>query len=177
MLHSIFLWFYCLPIADAALFTILLSIAYCILRRWLGEKRFWRPTLVLFLLAWLGVIAIATLADRAPNSVPLEPQLIPFHSYRAVLAGANRELLRSNFMNTILFYPAGLLACESMPSRWCRVKRVCLSALLLALVSVGIELFQYLYALGQAEVDDVLHNGLGALLGALVSAIRIKSEK
>ena len=67
------------------------------------------------LLAWLTVIAMATLTDRTASATSAAPELLPFHSYRAVIAGENKEILRSNFMNVVLFYPAGLLTCELLP--------------------------------------------------------------
>lgn len=174
MLKSFFVWFYCLSITDAVLFVIMGSAVYLILCLWLREKLFWQPMFSLLLLIWLAVIAVATLTDRTPGRIPTEPELIPFHSYRAVMAGGNKEILRSNFMNVILFYPAGLFACELLPKSWSRVKRVILVAMLFALVSVGIEFCQYHFALGQAEIDDVIHNMLGALIGSLVCTIHIK---
>lgn len=174
MLQAFFLWFYCLSITDAVLLVIVASAGYLILRQWLGEQRFWRPVIALLFLAWLAVIAVATLIDRTPGVISADPQLIPFHSYRAVLAGENKEILRSNFMNVVLFYPAGLFACELLPKSWNRAKKVILVALLFAVVSVGIEFCQYHFALGQAEIDDVIHNALGALIGALISAIPVK---
>ena len=174
MLQAFFLWFYCLSITDAVLLIIVVSAGYLILRQWLGDKRLWRPVIALLFLAWLAVMAVATLADRTPGLIPMEPELIPFHSYRAVMAGENKEILRSNFMNLILFYPAGLFACELLPKSWSRAKRVILVAVLFALVSAGIEFCQYHFALGQAEVDDVIHNALGALIGALISTIPVK---
>lgn len=174
MLYSFFLWFYCLSITDAVLLVIVVSAGYLILRQWLGDKRLWRPVIALLFLAWLAVIAVATLADRTPGLIPMEPELIPFHSYRAVMAGENKEILRSNFMNLILFYPAGLFACELLPKSWSQAKRIILVAVLFALVSAGIEFCQYHFALGQAEVDDVIHNALGALIGALISTIPVK---
>ena len=174
MLQAFFLWFYCLSITDAVLLVIIVSAVYLILRQWLENKRFWRPLIALLFMAWLAVIAVATLTDRTPGLIPMEPELIPFHSYRAVMAGENKEILRSNFMNVILFYPAGLLACELLPKSWSRAKRVILVAVLFALVSAGIEFCQYHFALGQAEVDDVIHNALGALIGALISTIPVK---
>ena len=130
--------------------------------------------IALLFLAWLTVIAVATLTDRTPGIIPAEPELIPFHSYRAVMAGENKEIFRSNFMNVILFYPAGLFACELLPKSWSLAKRVILVVVLFALVSAGIEFCQYHFALGQAEVDDVIHNALGALIGALISTIPVK---
>ena len=164
MLQACFLWFYCLPIADAVLLAIAMSGAYLILRSWLEQRRFWRPAVVVLLLAWLAVIAMAT------------PELLPFHSYRAVIAGENKEILRSNFMNVVLFYPAGLLTCELLPKGRSLAKRVLPVVALFALVSAGIELCQYLFALGRVEADDVIHNALGALMGALVCMIRIKRK-
>lgn len=174
MLHPFFLWFYCLSITDAVLLVVVVSVGYLILRQWLGNKRLWRPVIALLFLASLAVIAAATLTDRTPGIIPAGPELIPFHSYRAVIAGENKEILRSNFMNVILFYPAGLFACELLPKSWSRAKRVILVAVLFALVSAGIEFCQYHFALGQAEVDDVIHNALGALIGALISTIPVK---
>ena len=174
MLQTFFLWFYCLSITDAILLVIVVSAGYLILRQWLENKRLWRPVIALLFLAWLVVIAVATLTDRTPDLIPTEPELIPFHSYRAVIAGENKEILRSNFMNVVLFYPAGLFACELLPKSWSRAKRVILVAVLFALVSAGIEFCQYHFALGQAEVDDVIHNALGALIGALISTIPVK---
>lgn len=174
MLYSFFLWFYCLSITDAVLSVIVVSAGFLILCQWSREKRLWRPMLSLLLLIWIAVIAVATLTDRTPGIIPAEPELIPFHSYRAVMAGGNKEILRSNFMNVVLFYPAGLLACELLPKSWRRAKRVILVAVLFALVSVRIEFCQYHFALGQAEVDDVIHNTLGAIIGALVCTINLK---
>lgn len=108
--------------------------------------------------------------------MPSAPQLAPFHSYRAVLSGENPELLRSSFMNVLLFYPAGLLACSLLPGTWRRRWKLLLVTLAFALLSFGIEFCQYRYALGQAEVDDVLHNALGAFLGAAAAIIPFRKK-
>ena len=171
MLQSIFLWFYCLPIGSAVLCIAAVSAAFRLLCRLFGKKRLWRPAAALLLLAWLVVIAAATLADRIPGSATVQPQLLPFHSYRTVFLGGSRELFRSNFMNVALFFPAGLLACELLPRHWtCRRRLVCV-VLLFALVSAGIEFFQYCFAFGQVETDDVIHNTLGAFVGAWICVI------
>ena len=166
-MHAIYTWFYCLPIWNILCFLLILSAGYLYLRRRLEKGRFWRLAITL-LLAWLAVIVSATLAGRSGISFRPAPELLPFHSYRAVVAGASRELLRSNFMNVVLFYPAGLLGCDMLPEGWSRKRRVFLIAALCVLLSLGIECSQYLFSLGQAEVDDVIHNGLGALLGGAV---------
>lgn len=171
MLQTWFLWFYCLSIPAAVLLLLLVTGAYLMVRRWCGSLRLWRAGIALVLLAWLAVIAAATLAERTPGSFSLSPELLPFHSYRAVLAGESRELLRSNFMNVVLFYPAGLLGCELLPGGWSRKRRVFAVTGLCILLSLGIEYSQYLFTLGQAEIDDVIHNGLGAFLGGAICEI------
>lgn len=100
------------------------------------------PLWPLFLL-WLAVIAVATLANRVPAELPATPQFIPFHSHRAVLNGENKEIFRSNLMNVVLFYPAGLLACELLPKDWGRSKKVILTVVLFALISAGIEVYYH----------------------------------
>lgn len=177
MLQALFLWFYCLSISDALMLIIVVSAAYLLLRFLLGEKRLWRPAIAVFFLAWLAVIAAATLMDRTSGTLSLNPELIPFHSYRAVLNGENKEILRSNLMNVILFYPAGLLTYELLPRDWRRAQKLILTMVLFALLSAGIEVCQYYFALGQAEVDDVIHNTLGTLIGAMVSSIHISGRK
>lgn len=174
MLQSLILWFYCLPIPYSILLVFMITAGYLILRQWLSAKHFWRSVISLLFLACLAVIAAATLTDRTPGTIPIEPEWIPFHSYRAVISGENKEILRSNFMNVVLFYPAGLLSFELLPKNWRRAKKVIFITILFALVSLAIEFCQYHFALGQAEADDVMHNTLGALIGALVSTISIK---
>lgn len=176
MLQSFFLWFYCLSISDAVILVIVATSVFLLLRRCFAEKRLWLPVITVLFLAWLTVIVVATLTNRAPAEFPMEPQLIPFHSYYAVIAGENKEILRSNFMNAVLFYPAGLLTCELFPKTWKEYRKILLVALVFALLSVGIEVCQYRFSLGQAEVDDVMHNTLGTLAGATASIIHLRKR-
>ncbi|MGM9680869.1 MAG: VanZ family protein [Eubacteriales bacterium] len=174
MLQKIFLWFYCLPIIDVLLLTVLFSAVYLELRRLFGQKRFWKPTVEILLVICLAVIGAATLTDRTPSADPADPRLIPFYSYYTVFTGGNPEFFRSNLMNAVLFYPAGLFACDGLPEKWSGKRRILLTVLALALISIGIEFLQYRFALGQAETDDVIHNTLGALAGAVIASVRIQ---
>ena len=177
MIQAFFLWFYCLSIAKALLLIIITSAVYLVLRQHFRENRFGRPGTVLLLLACLMAIAVITLTSRVSGMTPNTPELLPFHSYRTVMAGENPELLRSNFMNAVLFYPAGLLGCDLLPEGWSRKRRIFVGAGLCVLLSLGIECSQYLFSLGQAEADDVIHNGLGSLLGGAVCEILPRRRK
>ena len=177
MFQAILTWFYCLPIIDVLLSMIVVSVLYLVLRQFLGQKYFWRIVIGLLFFAWVGVIVAATLTDRTPGTTPAEPQLLPFHSYRAVLEGENKEILRSNFMNILLFYPAGLLLIELLPKSWNRLECFFFDVGMLAAMSVVIEFCQYRFALGIAETDDIIHNTAGALMGAIVCCFQIKRRQ
>ena len=68
-------------------------------------------------------------------------------------------------MNAVLFYPAGLLLAGLMPENRSYRKGMLCTVLIFALFSLVIELSQYFWQLGNCEIDDVLHNTLGAGLG------------
>lgn len=82
--------------------------------------------------------------------------LLPFHSYVEILKG-NRQFLLENIGNVVLFIPLGVaLKCGGMKD----VKKAGLLASLL------IEVLQFTFALGTFECDDLIHNTLGAVIGA-----------
>jgi glycopeptide antibiotics resistance protein len=88
--------------------------------------------------------------------------------------GGNIEILRSNFMNAVLFYPAGLVLCSLLPQKWRPWLRILLVSVLLCVLSCAVEQAQYVYSLGQVEIDDVIHNTLGAMLGAIFSIVPLE---
>ena len=82
--------------------------------------------------------------------------LLPFHSYKLILAGEWRSLLE-NIGNVVLFIPLGVaLKCGGMKD----VKKAGFFASLL------IEVLQFTFALGTFECDDLIHNTLGVVIGA-----------
>ena len=168
MLQFFFHWFYCLPIIDALFLILVVCVVFFFLCRRFGKERFWRVLITVLFLTWIMIILAGTLLYRSPEEVPERPVWLPFYSYYCVFTGGNREILRSNLMNVLLFFPAGLFCCELLPDNWRGKKKVILVTVLFAIISAGIELSQYHFALGQAEVDDMIHNALGAMLGAWI---------
>lgn len=82
--------------------------------------------------------------------------LLPFHSYVEILKGEWRPLLE-NIGNIALFIPLGVaLKCSGVRD----VKKAGFLASLL------IEVLQFTFALGTFECDDLIHNTLGAVIGA-----------
>lgn len=176
-MRKLFLWFYCLPILKAVILILLGTVLFLLLRKKFGNTPYWKVGIPLLFICWIAVIFFGTLGQRTEGGNLAEPILTPFYSYYIAFTGGNKELYRTNFMNAVLFYPAGLLGCAVLPERWNKVRKVVLLTGLFALLSIGIEYTQYRFGLGLAEVDDVIHNTLGALLGAVARSASIKLHK
>ena len=166
MLSLLFRWIYCLNISVLILLITVLTLAFAAVYTKHLHRRSCRPLLSILLVVLVSVILISTLFTRSGRAEALTPILALFESYKTVLNGGNPELLRSCFMNMVLFYPVGLLAFVLLPQKWAPYLKILLIGLTFGLLSAGIECAQYVYALGQAEVDDVLHNTLGAVIGS-----------
>lgn len=128
-----------------------------------------------FVLFCAAVIAIlyATILTRTPGSYELI--LTPFATFTAALQ--QPELYREMLMNIFLFFPLGLTLSNALPRKWHRWGRIALTTLVGCALSAGIEYTQYRYALGMAEVDDVICNTLGAFLGSTSLLIAHAIEK
>jgi glycopeptide antibiotics resistance protein len=117
----------------------------------------------LFLAAWLLVTLAFTL--RAAHPLPgqvVTDNGVPFTTIRIYLDNLDSAFWVSQAVgNVLLLLPIGLFGPLVLPwlNRWWRV------ALLAAAVSSCIELAQLLVPDRSADVDDVLLNTLGALLG------------
>lgn len=166
MIGKLLHWLYCLDFGEALLIVAVGTVAYCLIDRWLYKHWWWRLLALCTLLALGVAITYTTLGNRSGGG-DFAHAFIPFHSYREVWNGGNPEIYRSNFMNVILFHPAGLLATSLLPQKWKGWCRCLLVVFVLMAMSAGIEFLQYHFALGRCEIDDVIHNALGALLGSL----------
>lgn len=165
-MKTIYLWFYCLSIWKASLIIVLFTvIAVYIFNRY-KSTRYIKCIFSLLLLIGIAVVLITTLI-RSASGLNYPVTLVPFKSYIDVLKGANKELIRANFMNIILFYPLGLFAGLLTEKKHKKV----LCAVLFCALSIFIEIMQYKFGLGYAEMDDVIHNTLGVVAGLLVSQV------
>lgn len=156
--------FYQLPLELIALCFMILSFVYLLIWKRLRHNCCFRWEICAILILWITATLWVTVFSRSPRSV-YPPEYIPFHSYRKLFASGITEIFRSNFMNIALFYPGGLLAASLLPEKWPRRQKVLTVLLSFALFSVMIEHAQFRYALGESEIDDVIHNTLGAFIG------------
>lgn len=120
----------------------------------------------LLLAEYVFLLFCTTIVYRRFNK-ELGYELHPFWSY------GRDDLIAENVMNVVVFVPVGLLlGCAFKGMTWWKVMMIGMC------VSGAIETMQFVYKRGFAEVDDVMHNTLGCLIGyCIYSLIRMGYEK
>jgi len=125
-----------------------------------------RMVAALFLGLWLVAGLWLTLqpAHPFPGQV-VDDNLVPFHTLAIYLRNLDSEFwLRNLFGNLGLLLPLGLLGPIALPvlGRWWLILPLAL------LISASIELAQFRIPDRSADIDDVIVNVAGALLGYLL---------
>ena len=107
---------------------------------------------------YCGFLLWLTILSRQPRTGERVFKWELLWAYRAWIAGESFGRTESiqNINNILVFMPFGAL----FPGK--RWKALLLTALLF---SVGIETIQYVFNLGWCEIDDVICNALGAIVG------------
>lgn len=121
-----------------------------------------RYSVALLLIEYIFLVFCSTVIFRATGETR-QYDFHPFWSYD------RPELLVENIMNVVVFISVGLLlgiAFKQMT--WWKVLLIGCG------ISVTIEALQFFFMRGFSEVDDVMHNTLGCLLGyGIITILRI----
>lgn len=154
--------------------TVLLTLGLCLI--WFGARalmqeqpgraRCFRALNVLLLLAWAAVVTYETVLSREQGNYNV--WLRPFYQIERLRNGGNPEIIRVLWMNTLLFVPCGVLLPDLFPRRWRALARAALAPVFGCLLSCAIEGAQWYFRLGVTEIDDVIFNTLGVLIGSLL---------
>ena len=124
-----------------AIFIPLLSIKYV-------KKKVAR---LCILIGYFGVMLCLTLVR--PSNAITGINMVPFWSYRI-------RIWPEIIQNYLLFVPFGFLVPFSGVNRsWTK------TIIIAAIISIGIEIMQYVFRCGFAEFDDVFGNTVGAFIG------------
>lgn len=163
---------YSKPLSNIILAIVIAIVAWGYLRTKVQLRRWTMANFVLFCAAVIAILC-ATILNRTPGNYELI--LTPFAALTA--ARVQPELYREMLMNIFLFFPLGLTLSNALPQKWHRWGRIILTTFVGCILSAGIEYTQYRYALGMAEVDDVICNTLGAFIGSTSLLIARAIEK
>lgn len=150
-----------------------IGLVICLL--WKGFRKGLRYSALLFMLEYIMLIICSTVIFRKTGMV-IEQNIVfnLFWSYVAI-ANGKQILIKEVLMNVAVFIPIGfllVLSFHNMSLRKAIVIGVC--------ISLGIELLQFFYGKGFSEIDDVIHNTLGCMIGygiACVFRIIIRKKK
>ena len=111
---------------------------------------------------FLGIVFASTVFTRTGSVRQYE--LVPFWSWRDIIRYHDRQLLKENLLNCILLFPAGallpLIADHRVKWQYALVFGV--------LISATIETSQLITMRGLFEWDDMIHNGLGCVIGCVI---------
>ena len=138
---------------------------------WKGFKTGLRYSVALLLIEYIFLIFCSTVFFRITSELR-KYDIHPFWSYKAIQDG-REDLLAENIMNVVVFIPVGLLLSIAFKQMtWWK-------ALLIGCgISVTIEALQFFLMRGFSEVDDVMHNTVGCLIGyGIYYLFRIEYEK
>jgi len=120
---------------------------------------FGRKVNLALLVISLGAIAFMTLMNRRAGET--RAQLEFFYYYKQFFS--SYPMRKEIIDNIWLFVPLGTVLYRLFPKRWIWVVPLGLS--------IVIEGIQYVTGLGSAEIDDVISNGLGGVIGVMVAGL------
>ena len=139
-------------------------------------QKYWTYINVLLCMCSLILIFRMTLWKRTVGQRRLE--LIPFYTLTTI--SYNNEAIRTMLMNVVLFFPFGLTIPHVLRKARSNQRKWIYCILAGAVLSIFIESMQYCFALGYAEMDDVICNTLGCMLGVtadIISTIWYRKSK
>ena len=92
-------------------------------------------------------------------------ELTLFWSWREVLAGRDMAMLEQILLNFVMLAPVGFL----LPVAAGRRVRPATALAVGVLLSGTIEVSQYVFRRGLFELDDIMHNSLGCMIGCMAA--------
>lgn len=137
---------------------------------WKGFKTGLRYSATLLLIEYIFLLFCSTVIFRTTGATR-QYDFHPFWSYD------RPDLLIENIMNVIVFIPVGMILGSlirvkgswSRNGSWFKVNGSWLIVLLIGCsISVTIEALQFWFMKGFSEVDDVMHNTVGCVMGYIL---------
>lgn len=125
---------------------------------------------IVVLIIFLGIVFASTVFTRTGSVRQYE--ILPLWSWISVIRGHNWPLIEEILLNCILLLPAGVLLPVIAGHRVKWYSALVFGILLAAII----EVCQLILMRGVFEWDDMLHNGLGCMLGCIFTNF-LKNEK
>ncbi|MEC0345426.1 VanZ family protein [Peribacillus frigoritolerans] len=132
----------------------------------------------IILLAIVSFWGISPFQTRLNGNIgDVSHNIVPFHTIETYFFNFQHYNFETWFYNTfgtiLVFMPLGIL----LPLVFVNLRNLTLIVLLSLLVSLIIETIQFVTLLGVFDVDDILLNTFGSILGFLIFTLIIKKNK
>lgn len=135
---------------------------------WVNNKR--RFVLWVFLAEYAFIVICSTIICRStPSFEYAKLELMPFWTYLAVIKHTPGVSIWDIVLNIVLFVPLGFLVKLLYPSL--SILKMMGVAILCSLL---IEINQYVFEKGIAQIDDVMHNTTGAMVGWCMACLIVR---
>ena len=151
-------------VRETAIFAaVIIAVSICALIAYRTAPRFTRlrAASTVLLVSFMYVVIASTLLTRNPGERIIK--YIPLWSWYDVITKGNVRLLKQITLNCILLFPMGVL----LPLAAGKRISVWRGFMLGFAFSALIETSQLVFCLGWFEWDDMLHNGLGCMMGCV----------
>lgn len=143
---------------------LLISGLYLILKRKVVNKKITNTVFLVSFTLYFALMIYSTLIDRSSGTESAGLCLIPFNSYYQLFKG-NTDIFKQSIMNIAFFYPFGFFI-SGLDVKFIS-KRKWIIVVFAFIFSFCVESLQLIFHLGYAEIDDVIHNTLGAIIGII----------
>lgn len=157
-------------IFDTAALVLVIGVLLALLI-W-GFSKGLRKISALLLIVYIVLIYCSTVIFRRTiENLPVK--LIPFEKYVKVLNGTSEHIEPELLMNVLVFIPVGLLIATAFKViKWWK-------ALFAGIIlSLSVEALQFCFSKGTVEIDDVIHNVAGCMIGyGLYSFFKLVYER
>lgn len=131
---------------------------------------------VFYLIIFLSIIIFKYVSPseliNADRAIFRSVNLIPLHTIKGYLLGtfevSRSTSLKNVFGNIILFIPLGIYL-----QLFTKHKKILANLLGVFVISLSFEVVQYIFAIGASDIDDILLNCMGGLIGILLYKLMI----
>ncbi len=151
------------------------SLGVCVWRGRQNQVTKKRPVLTSLLITYITAIFFATLIFRVPamsadGTYIHKAEWIPLWSWYEVIVHHSGGLFEEILLNVVLFAPLGVLIKLLYKSNLGKM------FLIGFILSAFIEIMQFITCRGLFEWDDMIHNGLGCLLGYGIGRVILRVQ-
>ena len=140
------------------LLVLILFIRFC--------AKYWdtmKKSQMICFLVYFGVVLYLTVFMRI-GSVDTSIITTPFDDLKNAIQYREPELIRHMVYNILMFIPFGYLIPAMNPMRLRKVSFALLGGIMTSTVIEGV---QMIFSLGQSDIDDIIANSIGAVIGYL----------